>query len=120
MFIQEHFDGLKIPPGWELVTWGEDGGLWMSRKRGLTVCASISKELDGNHWLHLSISHQKRIPTYDELTYLKRHWAGPDKKCIMVLPPSDEHVNIHKFCLQLFCCLDADPLPDFTWGLPTI
>jgi hypothetical protein len=28
--------------------------------------------------------------------------------------------NIHPNCLHLFCCLDGDPLPDFTGGMGTI
>jgi len=66
------------------------------------------------------MSHQKRITNYEELTYLKRHWAGDDRKCIMVLPAKKEHVNIHPNVLHLFCCLDEDPLPDFTRGLGMI
>ena len=86
----------------------------------MSVVASISTELDGRRWLHMSMAHPFRMPSYDDLTYLKRHWAGEDRKCIMVLPAKDEHVNIHKTCLHLWCCLDDDPLPDFTMGTGSI
>lgn len=114
----EYYENRKIPPGWRILEEGEDGYLWLNRKRRLSVIASIFEEQDGREWLHLSIAHQikGRLPTYEELTYLKRHWAGPDKKCIMVLPPESEHVNFHPNCLHLFCCLTEDILPDFTWG----
>ena len=112
--------GKKPPPGWRLNTPGVDGGMWDNRKKQLRVIASVNTELDGKRWLHMSMSHPKRVPTYEELVYLKRHWAGEQLKCILVFPPSDEHVNIHPFCLHLFCCLDDDGLPDFTQGMGTI
>lgn len=112
--------GKNPPQGWRLNQGGADGGMWDNNKKRLRVVASVSTEQDGKRWLHMSMSHPKRIPTYDELVYMKRHWAGEQRKCIMVLPPSDEHVNFHPFCLHLFCCLDDDGLPDFTRGMGTI
>lgn len=35
---------------------------------------------------------------------------------LQVLPPRAKHVNIHPFCLHLWCCLDGDVTPDFTQG----
>ena len=82
------------------------------------MIASIAKEADGRDWLHLSMSHRKRVPNYDELVYLKKHWAGENRKAIMVLPASEEHVNIHPNVLHLFVCISGDPLPDFSGFLP--
>lgn len=108
--------GKKLPPGWVKRMGGHGmlDGAWDNPKRMLRVLASIAPYGDDRVWLHLSISHRKRMPTYEELVYMKRHWAGENRKCIMVLPPKDEHVNIHPRCLHLYCCLDEDPLPDFT------
>jgi hypothetical protein len=108
--------GEKLPPGWVQVMGGPGmtDGMWDNHKRLLRVGASIALYGDDRVWLHLSISHRRRMPTYDELTYLKRHWAGEDRKCIMVFAPKDEHVNIHPRCLHLYCCLEGDPLPDFS------
>jgi hypothetical protein len=110
----------KLPPGWHLTEERLDGARWDNHKKRLIVIASIAKEQDGKTWMHLSMSHHRRVPTYDELVYLKRHWAGEDRKCIMVLPKKEEHVNINPRVLHLFCCLDGDPLPDFTHGKGTI
>ena len=38
----------------------------------------------------------------------------------MVFPERKFHVNIHPFCLHLWCCLDGDGLPEFSHGLGTI
>lgn len=114
------FANLKIPPGWECRIEGHDGYLWYNRKKGLSVIASVSFEEDNRQWLHLSMAHTRRVPTYYELCYLKRHWAGEEHKCIMIFPPRSEHVNFHPNCLHLFCCLSEDIIPDFTHGLGTI
>lgn len=112
--------GKDPPPGWVFKETDLGHLTWINRKRMLYVIGSIFDYGDGKFWLHLSISHRKRIPSYGELVYLKKHWAGDDRKCIMVFPPKPEHVNIHPHCLHLFCCLDDDPLPDFTCGTGAI
>lgn len=114
--MHRHFDNLNVPPGWRVETLGCDGIKWVNKKRNLQIIASTNLEQDGREWLHLSISHPDRLPTYKDMTYMKRHWAGDDKKCIQVFPARTEHVNFHPNCLHLFCCLDGDALPDFTWG----
>jgi len=108
------------PPGWRLVETRQDGRAWANTKKKLTVIASESTELDGKRWLHLSIGHPKRLPSYDEMKYLKRHWAGTEAKAIEVHAPESEHVNIHSFVRHLWVCLEGDPLPDFTRGNKSI
>jgi len=112
--------GKKPPPGWVAEEHRLDGAKWINHKRKLCVIGSIGVEQDGKQWLHLSMSQARRVPNYEELTYLKRHWAGEDRKCIMVLPAKAEHVNISENVLHLWCCLDGDPLPDFTHGNKTL
>lgn len=47
---------------------------------GLLIFASVAEYDDGNEWLHLSFSRKSKIPTYDELTRIKRDFIGDDKK----------------------------------------
>lgn len=110
----------KLPPGWYCDEERLDGARWINVKRRLSVIVSVAVEQDGQTWVHASIAHPSRMPTYDDLAYLKRHWLGEDRKAIMVLPPESEHINIHKYALHLFCCLGTDTLPDFTHGMRTI
>jgi hypothetical protein len=116
--------GKEPPPGWRRRVDGLSAfyhGVWDNEKKQMRVIISYSNGYgDGKWWYHVSVSHRKRIITYDELTYVKRHWVGDDHKAIMVLPEKSKHVNIHPNCLHLFCCLDGDPLPDFTGGMDTI
>jgi len=104
------------PPGWILHQQRLDGFSWVNPKRKLYVIASMLQTNDGGKWLHLSISHRKRIPTYDEMKYLKRHWAGPMEKAIEIHVADEEHYNYCERARHLWVSLDGDPLPDFTCG----
>lgn len=62
----------------------------------------VSPPYAGKGW-HLSISHPKRYPTWDELA---KAWyeavpGAATRRACMVLPPVDEYINIHNFCLQV-------------------
>lgn len=103
-----------IPPGWQVIGETEDGKHWWNHNKQLGVIASISIENDGKWWLHVSMSHPKRMPTYKDICYLKRHWIGEEAEAIMVFPRKSNHVNLHKFCLHLWHCLDGYPLPEFS------
>jgi len=101
----------KKPPGWrDCDPWG-DASVWENRKRQLRVMAEV-EEHDGERWLHLSMSHPRRMPNYEEMCYLKRHWLGEQAKAIEIHAPLAEHVNIHQTCRHLWCNLDRDTIPD--------
>lgn len=102
-----------LPPGWRREIDALYFGKWVNEKRGQSVIVSIAEHEDGNEWAHLSIAG-RRMPSYDDLCYLKRHWLGAAAKAIMVFPAAENHVNIHPTCLHLFHCLTADPLPEFS------
>ncbi len=70
---------------------------------------------DGKEWLHISVSRKSRLPTYEEMTRIKRDFIGDDKKAISVLPEKKYHVNIDKYCLHLFYSAE-NPLPEFSGG----
>lgn len=88
------------------------------RKDGMTVIASVRIEADDKQWLHLSCAHKTHLPDYRDLCDIKRIWCGKERKAVMVFPPASQHVNDHPYCLHLYQCLDADPLPDFRLHLP--
>lgn len=96
-----------LPIGWVAA----NSNTWMNRSIGLVVILSGEVHND-SRWLHLSVSRQSRVPSYDDLCLVKRVFIG-DRKAIQVFPPKAEHVNIHNYCLHLWACLDADSLPDF-------
>lgn len=81
------------------------------------ACFSVSLERDGRWWLHLSVSRaDERLPTWEELLYVRDILAGPEATAYQILPPRSQHVNVHDFCLHLWVCLDGPVTPDFTRG----
>lgn len=106
--------------GFECVSEAMDGYMYQNQSSGLKVIQSIAYEQDLKRWIHTSYSRRSRMPTYKDTQFIKKWFIGEDKKAIMVFPKKIEHVNIHEFCLHLWTCLEADPLPDFTQGSGSI
>lgn len=106
-----------LPPAWEVVVLEYDGAKYRSPLQGLTAILSCMVELDGRVWLHLSVSHQARVPKWGELREAKEIFLG-DREAYQVLPPRARYVNIHPHVLHLFALRDpkATALPDFTHG----
>jgi hypothetical protein len=105
-----------LPPQWRLVQRGEDGASYDCRARRLGVIVSCAEELDGRQWIHLSVSHRARIPTWEELVDCKEIFLG-QREAYQVLPPRERWVNIHPRVLHLFALHDGGTvLPDFTQG----
>lgn len=50
---------------------------------------------------HLSISHPRRYPTWDEIKAARYDLVPRDVTMAMLLPPPDEFVNIHQNCFHL-------------------
>lgn len=105
-----------LPSDWVILQRFGDGYACQSRS-GLRVICSTADFPDGRDWLHVSVSRVDRLPTYQELKIVKNIFIGADKFAYQVFASDSEHVNIHEFCLHLWCPLTGDlPLPDFTRG----
>lgn len=114
----------KVPDGWlppeAPVAWHRlevriDGASYRNYTSHLTAIISGQVELDGRGWVHLSIAHPKRMPSYEELKIAKERFLG-DVMAYQVFAPRSEHVNLHSRALHLWHCLDGPALPDFTRG----
>jgi len=71
-------------------------------------------------WVHASIAHHDRMPSYDELVALHRA-VFDDGWAYQCFTPAAEHVDIHPYALHLWGRADGQPaLPDFTDGMGTI
>lgn len=105
----------EAPVGWTRNGFGP-GVQYVRTLTRESVIITAGRHLDGKRWLHFSMAHPSRMPHYTELANYKDVFLGREVKAVMVLPPRSQHVNIHTYCLHLFVCLDADPLPDFTNG----
>lgn len=85
--------------------------------RSLVAMMTCAMQLDGRAWIHFSLSHRKRIPTWGELGVAKEEFLG-DREAYQILPPRRRYVNIDARVLNIFALLDpaASALPDFTRG----
>ena len=108
------FSPKVLPLGWQRKPFGPDGFALVSDR--LSIIVTAATKLDGKEWLHVSCAARDRLPTWDELMWVKEFIIGRDRKAIQVFPPRTEHVNINPYVLHLFHCLDGDGLPDFTEG----
>lgn len=75
------------------------------------ICAhEPAKAAPGGIWLpptelllwHLSIAHQHRYPTWDEIADVRYELVPEDVTMAMLLPPADEYVNEHEHCFHLW------------------
>lgn len=111
--------------------WGSAEVWRVSRPSGihLRVLTEV-EEHDGKDWWHISVSardnrvkHGKmrsvsRLPSYDELCFVKRVFCGEEAIALQLFPKASEHVNIHPDCLHLWSPIGHNPLPDFRWFGP--
>jgi len=104
-----------LPAGLRLLQRGDDGASYEAID-GLRVIVSAATEQDGRRWLHLSASRAGKLPTWEDLKWVKRVFVGPNRQAIQVLPRDKDYVNLHPHVLHLWACLDGDVLPDFTQG----
>jgi hypothetical protein len=98
--------------------YGDDGitykTLSSSPRAGLRIIESLFTHTDGHQWLHVSFSYKNKMPTYEDMTFIKRIFIGDDRKAIMVFPEKENHVSIHNYCLHFWHCVDGDPIPEFS------
>ena len=67
----------------------------------------------GQEWIHASISWDKDMPSYEDLTMLHKAVWG-DGYAYQVFAPPSQHVNIAKHALHLWGLADGSPiLPEF-------
>ena len=58
----------------------------------------IAKE--AGRW-HLSISHPRRLPTWNEVRDARYLLLPADITMAMILPPPTQYVNVHPYCFHL-------------------
>lgn len=106
-----------LPPLWDVHAIASDGGRYVNATQRLVAILSCARELDGRLWLHLSLSHEARLPKWGELVEAKELFLG-NREAYKVIPPRERYVNIHPNVLHLFALLDEreTALPDFTHG----
>ena len=67
------------------------------KHKGFTVVVTI----DEGRW-HISMTHERnRLPKWHEIKVIRYACSPDDAYMAMILPPMDEYVNVHAFCMHL-------------------
>ncbi len=74
-----------------------------TEKGGVRVIASY-----GDGWEHVSVSLQRRCPTWDEMCMVKDFFWGEEDTVIQYHPAKSEYINFHPFCLHLWRQMDTE------------
>jgi hypothetical protein len=82
---REHPEWPSMYPGLRWYTWGD---------------CKVLVGLEPAGW-HMSISHPTRNPTWEEIKQARYDHCPHDVTMAMILPPTDEYVNLHNFCFHL-------------------
>jgi hypothetical protein len=123
--MSERIDGflrameVRLPAFWQFDQDSPFGLIYRHTLVPLRIILTANTEQDGREWVHFSMSHKERIPTWEEFTAAKDHFLG-DVYAYQILPPKSKYVNINPKVLHLFHCLEGIPLPDFTRGTSSL
>lgn len=120
---------LSVKGAWRMIEERKDGAMFMHRIIPLKVIVSINPYTEqcwinatesSSHkrtWIHASISHETRMPEYEELKMLHNMFIGSERFAYQLFVPTAKHVNCHPRCLHLWARLDGEAVtPDFTQG----
>ena len=81
-----------------LLGWGDhEGGFFVIPDKGLRIIAST-----GRGWDHVSVSLATRMPTWDEMEFVKRLFFKEDEIVLQIHPPVGKYINRMPYCLHLW------------------
>lgn len=101
-----------MPPGWGRINAHPLSDFWL-RRDGLRAMVSAAIERDARTWLHVSLSREDRLPSWDDVREVREAFIPDELVALSVLPPSAEYVNVHPYVLHLWACCDGRVTPDF-------
>lgn len=96
----------EVPCGDQILIWQLQGRLGETRCYRMGGCF-VMNSLEPVTGLarmgyHMSMSHPKRYPTWDEIAKARYELIPNEVEMVMVLPPKERYINIHEYCLQLW------------------
>lgn len=101
--LPQKYDEFRHPVGGSMGN--EQNGFIILPQKGLKIMFS-----NGMGWEHASVSRVSKMPSYDDLTWVKQILWGANATVMQLFVPFDEHVNRHPYCLHLWRPLE-DEIP---------
>jgi hypothetical protein len=80
-------------------SYGNNGAFFIKVSVGITAKVIAS---DGEGWEHVSVSLQKRTPSWAEMCEIKGIFWDEEDVVIQYHPSKKEYVNMHEYCLHLW------------------
>lgn len=74
---------------------------WPGGRRFLVGTCEVLVGVEDGLW-HLSISHPKRHPRWQEIFQARYALCPSTVEMVMHLPPPEEYVNVHPHCFHLW------------------
>ena len=81
---------------------GNNGAFILPITDRKTNCKMIAIASDQAGWEHVSVSFNKRCPTWEEMCKVKDMFWGENDVVIQLHPPKKDYVNNHPYCLHLW------------------
>lgn len=78
-------------------------GVMVIKPKGLTITFS-----NGGGWQHVSVSRKRRMPTYEDMDWVKRAFWSAEATVMQLHVPAQEHINCHPYCLHLWRPTEAE------------
>ena len=73
------------------------GGLWFRCKsRGFFVHVSMAREADGLDWFRVQILRRSKLPSFDDVNYVRHLAFDPKVRVIMDFPPGREYFQTRR------------------------
>jgi hypothetical protein len=115
-----HLNVFEPPSEWVLKSEDPYGRTWACGD--MLIVASAAIEDDNAVWVHISLSYPGKLPTWDDIKGVRNVILGSNRWAYQVLPPDDQSINIHPYCLHIWAPWDEDDdlMPDFARGGKTI
>ena len=66
----------------------------------IIACDGTPAEVEG--WEHVSVSCERRIPNWLEMSFVKRLFWAPEECVVQFHPPESKYVNNHPHVLHLW------------------
>lgn len=103
-----------VPRGWQPTPEGSVPGIYCRTKGGLVVLLSI-EDFDAEcsdpppmglgTYYHISLSREGKNPDWEEMRdFIYKHcpFISSARDVVMLLPPTDQYVNVHQHCFHFY------------------
>ena len=80
---------------------------YLVKDNSARILVSIDRLKNDEEWLHVSVSHPDRLPTWETLVKIKNIFVGLEGEAMMFFPKQSEYVNYHPYYMHLWTFISA-------------